>query len=238
MDDVFIERKDGSVVLKCKSTGDVYSAWDYGKAFTGRVWDYFNVGPMLAENPRDVLVLGLGGGTVVKQFLDFFDLKVDAVELSRNVVKMAEEHFDVREHERLKIFIADALDFLKNADRKYDVIVVDVFEGDVIPEKFTTLEFARSVSEHLNEKGVAVFNTITTGSLLLTSDQVCRNVRKIFQSVFLLDEEGNRLVIGLKYRAGLQDVIDRIDSYSNPIFEELKPKIKARVRQDEPQSQG
>ncbi|MBM3309398.1 MAG: methyltransferase domain-containing protein [Candidatus Altiarchaeales archaeon] len=238
MDDVFVESGEDSVVLKCKTTGDVYSVWSHGKAFTNRVWDYFNLGLMLAENPGEVLVLGLGGGTIVKQFLDFFGCNIDAVELSPKVIKLAEEHFDVKECERLSIYTADALDFLKNTSKKYDVIIVDVFKGDIIPEKFRQLEFIHLVWEHLNDSGVVVFNTITTGNLLLTSDLIFQNARKAFPSVFLLDEEGNRLVVALKFKAGLQDVINKIDSHSNPIFEVLKPKIKTRLRQDEPQSQG
>jgi spermidine synthase len=195
------------------------------------VWDYFSVGPVLADSPKEMLILGLGGGTIVNQFLGLFNAHIDVVENSRKVVELATEHFNVRESGRLKIIEGDALEYLRDAKKIYDVIVVDVFEGDAIPEKFTEQSFMELASNHLSENGVIVVNTIATDVLLLTSDLMLENARSFFPSVHILDEEGNRLIIALKFKADYSKILERIDSCNNPLFEELKPKIKTRIRQ-------
>jgi spermidine synthase len=229
-DDIVVERDGNSTVMKYKETGDVYSIVVDGSFYTGRLWDYFTIGPVLAENPKDILILGLGGGTVIKQFLGLFDARIDVVEISPKVVELAKAHFGIEESGRLKIFIDDAFDFVKKAGRKYDVIIVDAFEGDIIPEKFTTFEFMQAVASRLSEKGVAIANTITSGFLIRTSDIIFQNAERTFPSVFALDDQSNRLVICLSYKADRDYVIGRVDSFRHPLFEDLKEKIKSRIR--------
>lgn len=216
--------------MKYKESGDVYSILVDDSFYTGRVWDYFTIGPVLAGSPQDILILGLGGGTVVKQFLGLFNACIDVVEVNPNVVKLAEVYFDIKESDRLRIFITDALDYIKNKEKKYDVIIVDVFEGDVVPDKFTTPEFMQLAASRLTEKGVMVANTITSGMLIRTSDVIFENASKTFPSVYALDDQSNRLAVCLAFATDRADVFDRVDSFPNPLFAELKERIKSRIR--------
>ncbi|MFH1126443.1 MAG: fused MFS/spermidine synthase [Candidatus Altiarchaeota archaeon] len=233
MDEVVVEREGSSLVMKNKKGGDVYSVLVDGSFYTDRVWDYFNIGPVLAGNPENILVLGLGGGTVVRQYLGLFNASIDVVELNPTVVELAEKHFGIVKSERLNVILSDAFDYLESTGKEYDVIAVDLFEGDVIPEKFTTPEFMSLVSSRLRKAGIVVVNTITTGELFFTSSRMVENAARFFPTVFTLDASGNRLVIALNFKADRDYVIGKVDSFVNPLFEELKQKIKTRVVEHE-----
>ncbi|MDD5111526.1 MAG: fused MFS/spermidine synthase [Candidatus Altiarchaeota archaeon] len=237
MEEVVVERDGGSTVMKSGTSGDVYSVSVDDSLYTKRVWDYFNIGPAIARQTEEMLILGLGGGTVVRQFLKIFQGKLDVVELNPNVVRLAAEHFGVREGGRLRIIVSDAMDYMEKVGKNYDVIVVDVFEGDAIPEKFTTLYFMQLVRKRLNEGGVMVFNTIVTGRLVLASDMVFTNAREVFPQVFTLDEEGNRIAVCLNFWADYDYAAKKVLSFKNPLFEDVKQRILSRIRRDE-QPQG
>ena len=56
---------------------------------TGSYYDYFAVMPMLAKG-KDILILGMGAGTSVKQFEHFYpDSTIDAVEIDPEIVRIA-----------------------------------------------------------------------------------------------------------------------------------------------------
>lgn len=233
MDEVFVEREGDTLLMKCRRGNDVYSVMVDNSLFTGRVWDYFNMGPILVGDPKEILVLGLGGGTIIRQFLGLFDAHIDVVEINPLVVELAERYFDVRESERLSIMDSDAFEYMKNTSKNYDVIAVDVFEGDAIPKKLTEPEFMELIRSHTNERAVVVVNTITTGRLLETSDRILENARKVFPSVSTIDDEGNRLVIALSFKADCGYAIRQLESFENPIFDEVRKRLKTKVREHE-----
>ena len=87
--------------------------------------------PLCWAAPRRVLMLGLGGGSLAKYLLHFFDdVRIDAVELRPEVVRTAQEFFGLPEAcMRLNLHYVSAESFLRNADLSchYDLILVDLF---------------------------------------------------------------------------------------------------------------
>ncbi|MCH2181127.1 MAG: fused MFS/spermidine synthase [Mariniblastus sp.] len=87
---------------------------------------------MLHPDPQDVLFLGLGtgltaGGSIPHESVQ----RVDLVELIPEVVEacrlLADHNFNVIDHPRVDVFVDDARHYLLGTDRKYDVIVSDLF---------------------------------------------------------------------------------------------------------------
>ncbi len=89
---------------------------------------------LLHPAPRSVLFLGLGTGISAAGSLPFPDLDRTAVELSAGAILAAGAWFDAsNEHVigRLHVIHDDARHFLEATDRKYDVIVGDLFHPDL-----------------------------------------------------------------------------------------------------------
>lgn len=87
--------------------------------------------PLCWHRPDRVLMLGLGGGSIAKYLLHFFDhVQIDAVELRPAVIAIAQDYFALpKDSERLHLHYCAAEDFLQDVDAsgRYDLIVVDLF---------------------------------------------------------------------------------------------------------------
>ena len=82
--------------------------------------------------PRRALMLGLGGGSLVKFLLRHLPgCRVEVVELRRQMVEVAQRFFALpRSHDRLRIPIADGRRFLlAHTGEPYDLILLDLHPG-------------------------------------------------------------------------------------------------------------
>lgn len=109
-----------------------------------------------------VLLLGMGAGSVVESLRKDFNIHapVDCVEIDSAVIDIAEKEFDIYQYAPICIYQADAFDFITNCDKKYDLIIIDIFVIDTIPEIFTEKPFISAVSGCLKKQGKILFNTM------------------------------------------------------------------------------
>ncbi len=106
-----------------------------------------------------ILVLGLGGGDVVKLLKNYqSEATIAAVELEREVVTVAREYFGISAGPKLKIVVADAKKYMAANNTNYDLVVVDLYNGDDVPALVTSETFLDHVANALSNKGKAIFN--------------------------------------------------------------------------------
>lgn len=122
-----------------------------------------HITPLVRPHTRRVLLIGLGGATVPKQFLRFYpDVTIDAVEIDPLVVKVARQWFAMPDDPRLRVHVADGRIFLKRSQEKWDLIIIDAYTtnryGDTIPAHLTTREFFEEAAAHLSDDGVLHFH--------------------------------------------------------------------------------
>lgn len=126
-------------------------------------------GLLANATPKRALMIGLGGGTISNVLIDVFpELEIDLVEVDRAVVKVAREYFDFVENERTQVHVVDGRVFTRRAvanGEKYDLIILDAFTGEYIPEHLMTLEFMEEVASLLTDEGVVVSNTFEGSAL-------------------------------------------------------------------------
>jgi spermidine synthase len=86
--------------------------------------------------PRDVLVVGGGDGGVVAEVLRHPSVRsVQVVEIDERVVDISRTHLEAIhggafDDPRVRLTIADGAEHLANADRDWDLILLDVTDGD------------------------------------------------------------------------------------------------------------
>ena len=117
---------------------------------------------------RNVLLLGLGGGSVVATLReDFaFSSPITAVELDPVVIRLAEEEFGIVATDTLRIVCADALDFVRTDTGQYDLIIVDLFIDTTVPASFLAAPFWLAVHQRTAPGGQVLFNTIAASTPL------------------------------------------------------------------------
>jgi len=122
----------------------------------------------LDPNPKDILILGLGGGTLAQTFQKLVpDAHIDAVEVDRAVINVADKYFNVRANDRLTIQEADGRTFVKRqiGKKSYDLVMLDAFDDDYIPEHMLTREFLSELKQVMKPNAVLAANTFSNSAL-------------------------------------------------------------------------
>jgi len=127
--------------------------------------DYVDIAFLMNPSITNVLVIGLGGGSVPKRLVrDYPQVKVDAVDIDGDVVKIAAKYFDVHPGPRLRVYTSDGRLFLRKSKAKYDLILLDAYYADTVPFFLTTKEFFAIVKAHLRPGGVFANNLLGQAS--------------------------------------------------------------------------
>jgi len=123
----------------------------------------------LNPNPARIAVIGLGGGTLPMRLRELLpDAVIDTVEIDAAVVKAAREYFGFKDDPRMTVHEEDGRVFVKKAMKaktQYDLIMLDAFEDDYIPEHLLTKEFLEEVKSILAPGGVIAANTFSSSGL-------------------------------------------------------------------------
>ncbi len=85
-------------------------------------------------NAKSILILGLGGGTVAKLLRKKYPkANIIGVEIDPIMIELGRKYLDLDKYD-LDIKICDAVKFLKNNRKKYDLLIVDTYLGDKFVE--------------------------------------------------------------------------------------------------------
>jgi len=217
---VRVIKEEDSYILQLNDKKNLQSLFtsDYSskKIFTGHYFDLLNVAPVIA-NGRDILILGLGGGTSANQLSTIFPSSIEAVEIDPVVVEVAEKYFSIKKvNPDLKVHVIDARTYLHKTNRKYDVIEVDMFHGGFyIPFYVSTKEFFEQVKDHLNDNGVMIMNVLTSDTE--KGDElyhyIGNTMRRVFDQVFAIKavkSKSNAIMIATKEEMSLLELQKRI----------------------------
>jgi spermidine synthase len=180
------QRGAGRETCKYISRPDVFVFEYAGMMMTGL---YAN------PNPRSILIIGLGGGTLPSALqAKLPNAKIDVVELDGAVARLAERYFDFKKTPNTRVFVEDGRVFVKRMGRaraQYDMIMLDAFESDYIPEHLLTQEFLREVRAIMAPRGVLVANTWSTSGLY---DHESATYASVFGQFYNL-KQGNRIIM-------------------------------------------
>jgi spermidine synthase len=90
-----------------------------------------------------------------------------AVEIDPVIIEIPAAEFDVRPDERTTIMCADAADYAARSTEKFDLIIIDLFIDNQVPEKFLSVGFWTTIKDLLRGPGAIIFNTINSNELQL-----------------------------------------------------------------------
>jgi len=136
-----------------------------------------------ALNPggKSCLVVGLGAG-LVPMWYEKQGITTDVIEIDPHVLDAARTYFGFKTTG--EVFIDDARYHLNNSKKKYDYVVLDVFNGDTTPGHVLSLEALQVVKQRMADKGVLAVNLI--GSLrreTFMTNSIVETLRQVFSTV-------------------------------------------------------
>jgi spermidine synthase len=173
----------------------------------------------LVPDPHQILVIGLGGGTLPRALARVLPLAhIDVVEIDPAVVRVASQYFGFQLSPQLTVSTEDGRAYvrrlLREGTRRYDLIMLDAYEREYIPEHLLTREFLRQVSGLLRPGGIVAANTWSS-SRLYPNESVTYHA--VFGDFYNL-KSGNRIILASNAALPTLEEIGRNSERFNEAF--------------------
>ncbi|HEC19489.1 MAG TPA: hypothetical protein ENI97_09105 [Gammaproteobacteria bacterium] len=119
-------------------------------------------GLLFVPTPRNILLLGTGGGALARFFAHHVPgCKGVAVERSAAVIHIARQFFDFPDlASRWRLHLGDARHFVEHTPGRYDLVILDIAQGQHTPAWVTDSNFLSHCHQRLAHTAVFVVNLI------------------------------------------------------------------------------
>lgn len=147
---------------------------------------------------NSILVLGLGGGSVIDTLYNKYQYsnKITAVELDKVMIDVAAKEFGITATDKLTIVNGDALKFIAESNKKFDLIIIDLFIDVEVPESVYSTNFFNHIYNRLTSKGQFIFNASLTHSAIPKS--LTDNLKRFEIQTFTKVLSTNTIITGCK----------------------------------------
>lgn len=130
--------------------------------------------------PQKILLLGVGGGSLVHFFRHFFPQShITGVDYDQQLIQFAQTKMQLPEAgQQLQYVFADARQYIQQCQQHYDLIVVDIFAGSQSPEWTRDKAFIQQLKNCLSNQGAIACN------MLISSDQSFKKFYSLLRELF------------------------------------------------------
>ena len=122
----------------------------------GGYWKHMIPGDFKGDR---VLILGVAGGTIPRLLLKKYpNVRITGVDNNPTLIMAATNSFNLGEI-KMEIKIRDGFEYIKETKKKFDLIIVDIWNGYWFPFKVLTPDFIKDCKRILNKEGQVYINT-------------------------------------------------------------------------------
>ena len=171
---------------------------------------------LFLSQPVTVVVVGLGGGSLPTYIHRTFPLSnIHVVELDPSMLDIASQQFGFKADSRVTVSIQDGVDFFKNTDKKFSVIMLDVDSKDISsglscpPAAFTDSACLQRMADCLVPGGMFVLNLVCRDAVLRA--RLVEDLASVWDSICSckLEEEVNEIIFATSSPALAKDQIKK-----------------------------
>ncbi|MEO8234529.1 MAG: methyltransferase domain-containing protein [Flavobacterium sp.] len=150
---------NGQLVLDSKNTN-----FSYGNLQKVLRFGLKEIGFEKIKSLDSTLILGVAGGSVIKTLVNEIGYigKIAGIEIDAETINLANKYFGLDKIDNLQIIITDAEKFIAETKETYDLIIIDIFEDNIMPDFLFENTFISNVLNILNTNGFVIFNTIVS----------------------------------------------------------------------------
>lgn len=151
---------------------------------------------IMKANPKSVLILGFGAGSIASILQKDYKLKctITGVEIDKEVITLGQRFFETNFYIDLTIIEEDAFLYMEKNRYKFELVVVDLYLDMEVPVQAETTDFAVQLKDALIEDGQLVFNKFVyndaTGK---SADLLSKILNEIFGNVKTYKTGHNRM---------------------------------------------
>jgi predicted membrane-bound spermidine synthase len=148
---------------------------------------------------KRALVLGLGAG-IVPRDMTARGLAVTVVDINAGMVRAAVEQFGF-DASTVRIVLQDARTYVRGCSGAYDVVIVDLFQGDGTPDYLMTKEFFADLRRCLGAHGALVMNAFFDPDERTANMRLLATVHDAFPRLYLFQAPDlNTFIVGMAGR--------------------------------------
>lgn len=193
--------------------------------------------PEREDRPYRFLVVGLGGASLSTALSHLFaEAEITSLEIEPAVVEAAKRFFFYRETALVTTEVGDARDFLERNTTPYDLIFLDAFDGQGVPEHLRTLDFAQLVERNLTPHGGVIANIHFVPRQ--PSLRYQQSLRSVFRDSFMLQSVAQGVGLYTHHPLSSIPLVERYQEiekrYRLPISELLKDRHQESLEGVEP----
>lgn len=183
-----------------------------------------DIAKYLYRRPGDLLLIGLGGGSIVKSFhQDGWD--IDVVEIDPVITKVAKDYFGLQDSE-CRVFHMDGRQYLITHEEQYDLILMDAFGSSSIPFHLVTDESFGLAKSRLKPGGMLALNIESVGWKDVIVQSVGVTLKEHFQNVLVLPTSEPPNVLGNQIIMASDNKIDFNEDWLGRPFDFLSDAYK------------
>lgn len=124
--------------------------------YTEKLWET-GLGEVKIINPKNILIFGVGGGGLFHHLHHrFSQANLTGVDVDVEVIRIAKTYFGLDKLNNLTIIQQDARTF--RSDKRYDLVIIDLYIGNDMPEFASKKSFLLDVYRMLDTRGRLVIN--------------------------------------------------------------------------------
>lgn len=161
-------------------------------------YNYYNIPIDINPSGTDYLMLGGGGFSYPHYFINRYkDKYIDIVENNQQCINYAKEYFYLDNliesaKGRINIIIEDAIKYIEKCEKKYDYVLIDLFNGRTPIKEIYTEKNIENLRKIIKENGIIIVNYITTSK---TYDKEINQIVKIanYHELLINDRYFNEL---------------------------------------------
>ena len=140
-----------------------HTNYSYGSVSHILYYGLKKVGIKRVKEMKNILLLGVGAGCIIELLQKIVGYKgqITGVELDPEIIKIATQHFGIDKVKNLTLHLADAQEYVQQPNLPhYDLIIIDIFQDDLMPPFLFTETFIDNVVKLLTPQGALLHNTI------------------------------------------------------------------------------
>jgi spermidine synthase len=175
---------------------------------------------------KRALILGLGAGSVASRMQEG-GIGVTVVDINTDILTAARQHFGF-DGAGINVDIQDARTFVRACRHDYDVVIVDLFLGDNVPDYLLTRQFFADVRRCASPDGAVVMNAFFDDTDAVPNKRLLATIRAAFPNVFVFGNVHENIFLAATQRARPRHFPNAvINSMPNPVQSPVRALLRS-----------
>ncbi len=105
----------------------------------------------------------MGAGSIIYLLRKKYNIQgpITAIEKDKVVIDLAKKYFGIDDYLDLTIVNEDAFQFTSQSEYTYDLVIVDLFIDDIVPEIFASHQFITNLRRISSPEACLIYNKMT-----------------------------------------------------------------------------